>query len=144
MLVPWLMLLGVGSVCAMEVAGDMETNGVAEEAALEDEGIRGVIIDNTMTIIGRRFYDAFSIAWPDYGVGKDENFSIHEQPTARSGSRIWIEHNRQKLYQVFLSPVQANTRDTVRKAAKKVSERFEKMQLERALFINPDLAADEI
>ena len=58
-------------------AEGMEGNGDGGELSLADEGIQGVIIDDTMTIIGRRFYNAFSIAWLDYQqVGKGENFSI--------------------------------------------------------------------
>ncbi|MEN8177686.1 MAG: CsgE family curli-type amyloid fiber assembly protein [Pseudomonadota bacterium] len=142
-MVIWLLCLGQGPAFAANIDQEIETNDRGE-IGLEDEGISGIIVDNTVTIIGRRFYDAFSIAWPDYKVGKDENFSIHEQPTARSGSHIWIEHNRKRLFEVFLSPVMANIVDTSRSAAKSVSNRFETLQHERMLFSDPDLAADEI
>ena len=135
LMTPSILLAGVSGV---EPIG---TNG--NEVEIEDEGIKGLIVDNTVTFIGRRFYNAFSIAWLDYQIGQGENFSIHEQPTARSGSRIWIEHNRKKLFQVFLSPVLANIVVTARKAAKSVSTRFETLRLERLLFTNPDLAEDE-
>ncbi len=131
------------SVLAAEVKSEQASNNDSDEIQIEDEGIKGLVVDHTVTFIGRRFYNAFSIAWLDYQVGQGENFSIHEQPTAISGSRIWIEHNRKKLFQVFLSPVLANIVGTARKAAKSVSSRFETLQLERVLFNNPDLAADE-
>jgi hypothetical protein len=83
------------------------------------------------------------MAWLDYQVDGDQNFSIHELPTAKSGSRIWVEYNREKLYQVFLSPVMSNIQRSAKAAAKAVADRYETRLIEKALFVNPDLAADE-
>lgn len=136
------LIFSISTVFA-EAEQSIEENDAIEESPLEDEGIKGVIVDNTITVIGRRFYDAFSMAWLDYQVGGDVNFSIHELPTANSGSRIWVEYNREKLYQVFLSPVMSNIQKSAREAAKKVADRYEEHLIEKALFTNPDLAADE-
>ena len=121
----------------------VDENELIDDSSIEDEGIKGVIVDNTVTIIGRRFYDAFSMIWLDYQVGGDENFSIHELPTATSGSKIWVEYNREKLYEVFLSPVMSNIKRSARAAAKAVADRYETRMVEKALFVNPDLAPDE-
>ena len=115
---------------------------VAEET-IRGEGISGLIVDDTVTFIGRQFYDAFASAWLDQGIADGRNLSVHEQPTARSGSRVWIEHNRQNLFQVFLPPIRANIEDTARRAAASVARRFKTLEVERALSRNPDLAPDE-
>lgn len=120
-----------------------ETNGSAEETILRDEGIRGLIVDNTRTIIGKRFYEAFALHWLDQRVGDIDNLSVGERPTARSGSRVWVEYDRQILFQVFLSPVLANIEQQARTAAAKVGRRIQQLEIQRALFKNPDLADDE-
>ncbi|MEN8132187.1 MAG: CsgE family curli-type amyloid fiber assembly protein [Pseudomonadota bacterium] len=115
-----------------------------DEEKIQDDGIKGLIVDNTVTFIGRDFYDAFALAWLDQRVGDIDNLSINERPTARSGSRVWVEYNRQSLFQVFLSPVRANIEATARNAASSVARRVEELSIERLLFKNPDLAPDEL
>lgn len=125
-------------------AGDeknVESSNEDSKTTLEDEGITGLIIDNTKTFIGRQFYQEFSQYWLAYQV--TENVSIHERPTARSGSQIWVEYNRQRLFDQFLTPVFANIQVTAREAAKSVSRRLKTLQIEKILFPNPDLAPDE-
>ena len=125
---------------------DAGTNGKGDvdEEKMRNEGIRGLIVDNTVTFIGRDFYDAFALAWLDQRVGDIDNLSINERPTARSGSRVWVESNGRSLFQVFLSPVRANIETTARKAARSVARRVEELKIERLLFKNPDLAPDEL
>ena len=126
-----------------EDAGASGKEAVDEEK-MRNEGIRGLIVDNTVTFIGRDFYDAFALAWLDQRVGDIDNLSINERPTARSGSRVWVESNGRSLFQVFLSPVRANIETTARKAARSVARRVEELKIERLLFKNPDLAPDEL
>jgi curli production assembly/transport component CsgE len=76
-------------------------------------------------------------------VADGQNLSVHEQPTAASGSRIWVEHNRRTLFQAFLPPTRADIEATARRAASQVAQRFKTLELERALFKNPDLGPDE-
>ena len=122
---------------------EVEGTGPADETEIRHDGIRGVIVDDTMTFIGRQFYDAFAIAWLDQGVGDDYSLSIHEQPTAASGSRVWVEHDRRKLFEVFLAPIRANIVTRATAAAGIVAERFRVMELEKARYTDPDLAPDE-
>jgi curli production assembly/transport component CsgE len=117
--------------------------GPVDEETIRHDGISGLIVDDTVTFVGREFYDAFAIAWLDYGLGDRYNLSIHELPTAASGSRVWVEYNRKTLFQVFLPPTRANIEATARTAAEQVARRFKTMELERALFTDPDLAPDE-
>jgi curli production assembly/transport component CsgE len=123
--------------------GAAEDDGVAVTPRVPQEGITGLIVDDTVTFIGRQFYDAFAVAWLDQNVAGAENLSVHERPTAQSGSRVWVEHRRERLFQVFLPPTRANIEDTAKRAAVLVARRFKAMQIERALVRDPDLAPDE-
>ena len=136
-----LLFFLVPAICSDAVAQDGAQAGTEE--AIRHEGISGLIVDNTVTFIGRQFYDAFALAWLDQGVADGQNLSVHEQPTAKSGSRVWVEYNRQKLFQVFLPPIRANIEETAGRAAASVARRFKTLEVERALFRNPDLAPDE-
>ena len=142
-------ILTIGLAWALVVAMDFEVSAAEEgaaavEEAIRDDGNTGLMVDNTVTFIGREFYAAFALAWLGQGgATTDKNLSVHEQPTARSGSRVWVEYNRQTLFQVFLSPTLANIEATARQAAASVAERFKIMEVERALMKNPDLAPDE-
>ena len=128
------------------ISSDAAAQGGAEavtEESIRHDGISGLVVDNTATFIGRQFYDAFAVAWLDQGIADAQNLSVHEQPTARSGSRVWIEYNRQTLFLVFLPPIRANIEETAGQAAAAVARRFKTLEIERALFQNPDLAPDE-
>jgi curli production assembly/transport component CsgE len=118
-------------------------NDSDEEAILQDEGIRGLIVDNTVTMIGKKFYEAFALDWLDQKIGDIDNLAIGERPTARSGSRVWVEYNRRVLFEVSLSPVMANIETTARIAASKVGRRIQEFEIRKALIKNSDLAGDE-
>lgn len=111
---------------------------------LPQDNLTGLIVDNTVTFMGRQFYNDFAAAWLDQGMTDAKNISIHEQPTAVSGTRIWIEYNQQILFQAFISPVRADIDNTSKRAAAVVAQRFKAIELERSLFKDPDLGYDEL
>lgn len=128
-------------ICSDALA--QEGGDAVTEEAIRGDGVSGLMVDDTVTFIGRQFYDAFAFAWLDQGIDDGRNLSVREQPTARSGSRVWVEYNRQNLFQVFLPPIRANIEDTAARAAAVVARRFKTLEVERALLQNPDLAPDE-
>lgn len=114
----------------------------SESGEISQEGISGLIVDNTRTFMGRQFYDVFAIAWSDQGVADGKNLSVHEQPTAVSGTRIWVEYNQQTLFQTFLSPTRARIDAAAKQAAALVAQRFRALELLR-LANDPDMGSDE-
>lgn len=138
-----LLLLGSGMVFACSVAWAEGDAAPAEEALIQDFAIRGLVVDDTATFIGREFYDAFATAWLDQGMGDAYNLSVHEQPTAVSGSRVWVQYKRETLFEVRLPPVRANIQANAQEAARSAARRLKTLEIERALFPEPDLAPDE-
>lgn len=134
----WCLVPMIGPEAFAQEGGEAAT-----EDAIRREGISGIIVDDTATFIGRQFYDAFARAWSDQGLADKRNLSVREQPTAISGSRVWVEHNRRKLFEVFLPPIRADIEATARRAATSVAQRFKAMDIERLLYQNPDLAPAE-
>lgn len=113
-----------------------------ESGEISQEGVSGLIVDNTRTFMGRQFYDVFATAWSDQGVADGKNLSVHEQPTAVSGTRIWVEYNQQALFQTFLSPTRARIDAAAKQAAALVAQRFRALELLR-LANDPDMGSDE-
>jgi curli production assembly/transport component CsgE len=121
----------------------LEEREVQAESNVLKEGINGLIIDNTVTVIGREFYHHFSRYWTEQGLLTDYNLTVREQPTARFGSRIEVEWNRMRLFQVFLPPTRSNIEVSARRAAQAIAQHFKMMEIQKLLFVNPDLAPDE-
>lgn len=113
-----------------------------ESGEIRQEGVSGLIVDNTRTFMGRQFYDVFATTWSDQGVADGKNISVHEQPTALSGTRIWVEYNQQTLFQTFLSPARARIDAAAKQAAAQVAQQLRTLELLR-LVNDPDMGPDE-
>lgn len=110
---------------------------------ITDDGVYGVIVDQTITVIGRDFYQVFSSQWRDVKGSNDINITINERPNARTGSLVTIKADRKVIYRRFLPPARANIIAAVNQAIRSASKNIEKNKIEK-LFRNPDLGADEI
>jgi curli production assembly/transport component CsgE len=122
---------------------DTEGSATENNSSSAEEGINGLIIDNTLTIIGRDFYEYFSRYWSDQGLMDNYNLAVCEQPTARFGSRITVEWYGRELFQVFLTPTRSNIELSAKQAALAISRYFKMVEIQKLLFFNPDLAPDE-
>lgn len=108
-----------------------------------DDGVHGIIVDQTITVIGRDFYQTFSEKWRDIKKTTDINITINERPNARTGSLITIRADRDLIFRRFLPPARANIVAAVNQAISAASRNIEKNKIDK-LFRNPDLGADEI
>ena len=121
-----------------------ESEELPGDALHADDILQGLIIDHTVTFIGRSFYYHFSKAWSEESIHGDYNLTVYEQPTAHSGSRVWVEWDRRIVYQVFLSPASRDIQAASQNAASTIARRLEVIELQKSLFNNPDLAPDEL
>lgn len=110
---------------------------------ITDDGVNGIIVDQTITVIGRDFYQTFSSAWRDIKGSSDINITINERPSARTGSLITITAGREIIFKRFLPPARANIVSAVNQAIKTASKNIKQNKLDK-LFRNPDLGSDEI
>lgn len=62
------------------------------------EEIGGITTDDTVTLVGQDFYDAFSKAWIQMPLSERYIVSIHERPSARYGSLIWVEYEQRRVF----------------------------------------------
>ncbi|MZR63939.1 CsgE family curli-type amyloid fiber assembly protein [Alcanivorax sp. DP30] len=118
------------------------SGAITTALASDQEGEMGVVVDQTITPIGKRFHQQFSYQrhylYPDtpYSV------SIHEQPSARSGSIITIRGADTQIARFVLS-FASNWEDArVQSLVQSVESQVRRLKLLNALVDNPDLAKD--
>ncbi|MCK0153068.1 hypothetical protein MWU49_05090 [Alcanivorax sp. S6407] len=110
--------------------------------ASDEEQEMGVVVDQTVTPIGKRFYQQF--AYQRHYLYPDTPFSvsIYEQPSARSGSIITIKGADTELARFVLS-FASNWEDArVQSLVQSVENQVRRLKLLNALVDNPDLAKD--
>lgn len=109
-----------------------------------DEAFAGIVADQVTTIIAQNFYGYFVSAWRDMPLASRYNVSIHERPSARWGSLVWVEFEHRRLFEVFLSPARMDIRAAGERAAAVAYQNLVRTDLERLLFHDKDLGPDEL
>lgn len=104
----------------------------------------GFVINQTVTVAGHDFYQHFALGWRERELGERFMVSVHEQPSARWGSRVWIEYAQRRVFQASLPPSRAAIRSISSQAVKITEQRIADTEAERLLFRDPDLATDEL
>lgn len=69
-----------------------------------DDGLDGLVVNQTMTRFGQDFYSQFMKYWNDYQIIMPANLAIYERPSARWGSQIWIEYRGRRIFQQNVGP----------------------------------------
>ncbi|MFT5807741.1 MAG: curli production assembly/transport component CsgE [Moritella dasanensis] len=78
-----------------------------EESESDDDSlveIEGLLIDRTLTRLGKDFYFTFAMKMNNEYGDLEVNLTISEVPTALSGSIITIHHFDRVIYKTALSP----------------------------------------
>jgi curli production assembly/transport component CsgE len=132
-------------LCALLCCGYAAGTAQAQSSRGSHDPYVGVVSNDAISFIGQEFYREFVATWREQPQADHFSISIHERPSARWGSLIWIEHANRQLFRTFLSP---GRRDAVRLAAREatslVYQKVVDLQVERNLYRDPDLAADEL
>lgn len=144
----WIALLTCG-LQASAAPGSSQDAEALPEPSLEprqtQDLILGVIADQTITRIGREFYQGFLSTWRDFGGDAEQyNLAIYERPSARWGSLVWVEKDRVRLFHMFIHPGRGNYTKIGEQAAQQVYGRVGQLEIEKQLFKDPDLGDEEI
>lgn len=125
----------------------MDTNKPVDEANIlpdTEGGINGLIVDQTMTVLGRNFYFYFSQKLNDKQENLSINLSVKERPTALSGSIITIFHFNTPIYRTSLSPGLQQAETKAEQAVDSISYYLLRWKLDRKFSDKTDLAPDEL
>ncbi|MCG7600477.1 curli production assembly/transport protein CsgE [Halomonas sp. McH1-25] len=148
----WLCLLACSATTLAEEA--MNGESVQETPASPDgppltspgqsgNELGGVLVDRTISLAGKTFYDAFSQQRLNYPILSAVTLTVHERPSARWGSLIWISEGSRIHFQTTVSPRLAGIEDIAQQAVDIVRDRIIKQKLQQALQPSKDLAEDE-
>src|SRR5690625_4119473 len=144
--------LSLPFLAVAQTSGSVNGNGAAKEeenvderaARLLEDPLRGVVVNRTITVQGQEFYQYFSMRWAYIAGEATYTLSVHERPSARWGSEVWVEYRRDRVFHMFLPPIRSQTKEISQQAADMVLDRIEEMELERALFTSEDLGPEEM
>ncbi|WP_257294869.1 curli production assembly/transport protein CsgE [Endozoicomonas sp. YOMI1] len=106
--------------------------------------LSGLLINQTLTPQGRRFYKTFSKEWRLLTPRDEFNIILKELPDPARSSQIKIIWNRQTLYNTFLGPARNKMLQKAKSAASIVNDRLQYIKIMQSLQTNPDLAEDEL
>ena len=109
-----------------------------------DEPLSGVVVNRTVTVLGKEFYRHFSTLWRNSTQSNRYSISIHERPSARFGSEVWILYRQQRIFHTFLPPARPATREVSEYAVEFVLENLARRELERFTAPDPDLGPEEL
>jgi curli production assembly/transport component CsgE len=139
-----LLLANYGQASSSEINGNGGTINGNSVRIVPEELYGGMVVNQTITVIGRDFYDYFVAAWREFPMTERYVISIHEWPSARWGSRIRVEYAQRPVFQAFLQPVRARIKEISEQAAEKTYSNTIDTEVQRLLFRDPDLGVDEM
>jgi curli production assembly/transport component CsgE len=120
-----------------------KTADVTDQKSLDD-ALGGVVTTDTVTLAGQDFYTAFAQAWSAIPLSERYIVSVHERPSARYGSLVWVEYGQRRVFQAFLPIARANVKPIADGAAQIAFQNVMQADLTRLLFRDADMARDEI
>ncbi len=116
----------------------------ATEARLQHEQYGGLVVNETVSVVGHDFYRHFAAVWREDELSERFTLSVLEQTSARWGSRVRVEYARRVIYQRYLPISRPAIPAIGREAAEIVRQRIVDTEVDRLLFRETDLAPDEI
>jgi curli production assembly/transport component CsgE len=126
----------------------LESPKALEESSVDEVDdlieIDGLIIDRTLTRLGKDFYFSFSIKMNSKHNDLDVNLTVKERPTALSGSIIGVYHFDKVIYRGALSPGQRQAEEKAEQAIEAVDRYIVRWQTEKLFKDTYDLDFPEI
>jgi hypothetical protein len=113
---------GVGPRTDAQVADSRRnyTPHSAEADTTDDGvGIGGFVLNETFSVVGRNFYDAFYGAWTEPDDASLYTVYVREEPTPQFGARVIVEVGDTKIFQTFLRPNARRTKKAGQQAAQR-------------------------
>ncbi|MFA0811576.1 CsgE family curli-type amyloid fiber assembly protein [Microbulbifer epialgicus] len=117
-----------------------EEEGVVNEDSL----LTGLVIDNTVSGIGQGFARALSIYLTSNLTEFNYNLTVHERPSARWGSVVWVTYEGKQVFRTVIYPGRRRFGEAVEQAASQINNNIRQQRLQELFSQNGDLAGDEI
>jgi len=139
----------VAALACMQIAlivPQMALAQVSERADIDTlkETYGGIVLNQTVTVGGQEFYRHFIAVWRDKPMTEQYAISIHERPSARFGSQVWVEYAQRRMFQAALPVARTAIAPLSERAAETAYQAVVDINLQRMLFQSNDLGRDEI
>lgn len=122
----------------------LATVPASAERRVAADPLAGTVVDETVTVAGHEFFQAFIAAWRDTDGAERHSLRIVERPSARFGSQLWIESAQRRVFQAAVPTAREARRVLAEDAAALVARQAGEAEAERLLFRDPDLGHDEL
>ncbi len=109
-----------------------------------DDPLGGVVVNRTVTVLGNDFYQYFSAYWREKDISSTFSISVHERPSARFGSEVWVQFRQKRMFHTFLPPARAATKEISAIAVEMVYQNIAESEVERIMIRSPDLGPEEM
>lgn len=120
------------------------TDQLSRQFHLNEPGLGGILVDRTMTMMGKTFYREFAQLAMQRPLLSEATLTFHERPDARWGSQLWITENSTVLYRAQLSPRLNESGRMAHQAVDIIEERLIEERLTSQLTSNEDLGEEEL
>lgn len=124
--------------------GSDPTPAADRRKSVFDDPLAGVVVNRTVTVLGKDFYQYFTAIWRQKDVSSQFSISIHERPSARFGSEIWVQFGQKRMFHTFLPPARSATKKISAMAVNMVYENIKNSEVERLMVKSPDLGPEEM
>lgn len=81
-----------------------------------DIELGGIVIDRTITRFGKDFFFYYTSYWRDIPATDGITVVIHEQVFPQAGTRLWVEMDREVIYETYFGRRQNDVRKTAERA----------------------------
>lgn len=139
-----ILLASAGQAANVQAQEPSQPGNNLDSGRINNEPLRGLIINRTITVVGWNFYQSFSNIWQALYPASKNTLAIIERPTAKFGSEIWVSYENQYVFHTFLSPARSRVRDETKQAIEIVRKNVAEIDLRRKLFQDADLAPEEM
>jgi curli production assembly/transport component CsgE len=139
-----ILLLSAPLVQSKPMPAATAASASSHAKSIEQDLLNGVITNRTITVLGWDFYQYFTAIWQAKYNKERFSLSIHERPTARWGSEIWIQYGQNRVFHIFLPPARSATKAVSMQAADLVYKSIVGINVQRSLYTDIDLAPEEM
>lgn len=115
-----------------------------DKGQINNDPLRGLMINRTMTVMGWDFYKSFSEVWQALYPDSQDTLTVIERPTAQYGSEIWINYLNQTVFHTFLSPTRSRALAESKNAVEVVHNNIAIIDAQRKFVQDADLAPEEM
>lgn len=118
-------------------------DGPKVESRHSGSELTGVLVDRTLTVVGKNFYRTFSQIAMEHPIISGATLAMHERPDARWGVQLWITEGSRVYFRTQLSPRLGDAEEIARQAIDIVEEAILKQRLSAAMNPSADLGKEE-